>query len=298
MGHVTTYRIEHRSTHRGRVESGTTYLRTLLTPRDGGGQRLHGSELHVTPEPSETSEYRDFDGNRIIHVDVPAPYEELELLARSTVTVTRRPADPAHLPALSWEQVVAAVRQIRATGRGEHGEGMAAVIAIVEGAQPSTLAPAPSDDALRLIPPGTPLVALLAGLAEQMSTAISRSSTSVGTDKALRDGVGSIQDLAHVMCSLARGVGLSARYVAGYRHEPGVDGAHAWVAVWLPGGGWLHVDPASGGFIDGRYVVLGWGRDALDVSPVRGVRLGPGGPVTRTDQVTLTPVDAPAGSTG
>ena len=295
---MSTYLIEHRSTHRGQVARGTTYLRALLTPRDGGGQRLHDAELHVSPNPAETSVYRDFDGNRITHVDVPAPYEELQLRARSTVTVTRRAADPAHLPVLAWEQVVAAVRQIRATGRGEHGEGMAAVIAIVEGAHPSALVPAPSDDALRLLPPGTPLVALLAGLAEQMSTAIRRSPTSVGADRALREGVGSIQDLAHLMCSLARGAGLSARYVAGYRYEPGVDGAHAWAAVWLPGGGWLHIDPASGAFIDDRYVVLGWGRDAVDVSPVRGVQLTAGGPVTRTDHVTLTPVSAPAGSVG
>ncbi len=295
---MTTYRIEHHSTHRGHVDRGTTYLRALLTPRDGGGQRLHETELQVFPEPAETSIYRDFDGNRITHIDVPAPYEQLELRARSTVTVTRRAVDPGHLPVLAWEQVVAAVRQIRATGRGEHGEGMAAVIAIVEGAQPSALAPAPTEDALRLVPPGTPLVALLAGLAEQMSTAIRRSPTSVGVDRALRDGVGSIQDLAHLMCSLARGVGLSARYVAGYRYQPGVDGAHAWVAVWLPGGGWLHVDPATGRFIDDRYVVLGWGRDALDVSPVRGVRLSPGGKVARTDRVTLTPVGAPSGGAG
>src|SRR5690625_4745160 len=168
---MTTYRIEHHSTHRGHVDRGTTYLRALLAPRDGGGQRLHETELQVFPEPAETSIYRDFDGNRITHIDVPAPYEQLELRARSTVTVTRRAVDPEHLPVLAWEQVVAAVRQIRATGRGEHGEGMAAVIAVVEGAQPSALAPAPAEDARRLGPAGAPLVALLAGLAEQTTTA-------------------------------------------------------------------------------------------------------------------------------
>ena len=32
---MSTYLIEHRSTHRGQVARGTTYLRALLTPRDG-----------------------------------------------------------------------------------------------------------------------------------------------------------------------------------------------------------------------------------------------------------------------
>lgn len=287
---MTTYRIEHRSSHAGELHEGSTYLRCLLTPRDGGGQQLLEHQLTMSPQPVEQADYRDFDANLVTHLEVPAPHEQIELTATSVVAVTRRSVRPAHLPQTPWEQVVAAARQMRATGQGQHGEGPAAVTSVVEGCHPSELVPAPDDNALRFLQPGVPLVALVAGIAAQMSQGMGRAAQSVGVDRALAEGVGSTQDLAHAMCALLRGVGLSARYVAGYRYEPGVDGAHAWTAAWLPGGGWLHIDPAAGDFVDDRYVVLGWGRDALDASPVRGVRLAGGGSYDRTDEVRLTPV--------
>jgi transglutaminase-like putative cysteine protease len=91
---------------------------------------------------------------------------------------------------------------------------------------------------------------------------------------------GVCQDFAHLLIGCVRSMGLAARYVSGYIEtrppagQPklrGVDASHAWASVWMPGGGWLHIDPTNDQFIDNRYVVLGSGRDYRDVSPLRGI---------------------------
>jgi transglutaminase-like putative cysteine protease len=41
-------------------------------------------------------------------------------------------------------------------------------------------------------------------------------------------------------------------------------------------GCWLEVDPTNGCLADERYIVLGWGRDYADVTPLKGVMTGGG----------------------
>ena len=40
--------------------------------------------------------------------------------------------------------------------------------------------------------------------------------------------------------------------------------------------GWIDIDPTNNLIVDDEHVVLGWGRDFSDVSPLRGVILGGG----------------------
>lgn len=112
---------------------------------------------------------------------------------------------------------------------------------------------------------------------------------------------GVCQDFAHLMIGCARSMGLAARSVSGYIEtrppagQPklrGTDASHAWASVWLPGGGWLHVDPTKNQFIDGRYVLLGWGRDYRDVSPLRGIVFTDGGGSRLKVGVDLWPISA------
>ena len=103
-----------------------------------------------------------------------------------------------------------------------------------------------------------------------------------------------------------RTLGLPARYVSGYiRTRPlpgqqkrrGVDQSHAWVGCWLgPAHGWVDFDPTNDMVVASKHVVLAWGRDYGDVSPVRGVILG-GGTHTLAVEVQLD-ADTPAAPTG
>lgn len=94
----------------------------------------------------------------------------------------------------------------------------------------------------------------------------------------IRSGV--CQDFAHVLLQVLREEGIPARYVSGYIC-PNTDGArgagatHAWVEVWLPGSGWVGIDPTNNTWVSDRHVVLAVGRHFGDCSPVKGTFKGP-----------------------
>jgi transglutaminase-like putative cysteine protease len=106
----------------------------------------------------------------------------------------------------------------------------------------------------------------------------------------LKAGAGVCQDFAHLLLSVVRKRGLPGRYVSGYivpqeAEEPGAklqeviggQASHAWVEVWLPGTGWLPLDPTLGAPVGLRHIRVAYGRDYGDVAPVRGVYKGHAG---------------------
>jgi transglutaminase-like putative cysteine protease len=88
------------------------------------------------------------------------------------------------------------------------------------------------------------------------------------------------------MLACLRSRGLAARYVSGYlRTTPppgsdaalsGADASHAWVSVFCPPFGWIDLDPTNDVRVATDHVIVAWGRDFGDVSPLRGVIVGGG----------------------
>ena len=97
------------------------------------------------------------------------------------------------------------------------------------------------------------------------------------------------------MIGVLRSCGLAARYVSGYLRSRaeyvGAEASHAWVAVFVPGYGWLNVDPTNNVIPTDRHITLGWGRDFGDVSPVKGITLGGGGQTVNVE-VRVDPVES------
>jgi len=100
---------------------------------------------------------------------------------------------------------------------------------------------------------------------------------------ATRRGV--CQDFAHLQIACLRSLGLAARYVSGYLSTlpppgklrlVGADATHAWVSIYCGEQGWIDLDPTNDQIPAERHVLLAWGRDFFDVSPVKGVILGGG----------------------
>ena len=107
---------------------------------------------------------------------------------------------------------------------------------------------------------------------------------------ALTTGAGVCQDFAHILIAVARKRGLPARYVSGYlvprrTAEPGASveeviggqASHAWTEIYVPGFGWLGLDPTLGRPVGLQHVRIAYGRDYGDVAPVRGVYKGHAG---------------------
>ena len=99
---------------------------------------------------------------------------------------------------------------------------------------------------------------------------------------------GVCQDFAHLR-SAACGRWGWARYVSGYC-APTSTASPGWKEPTLrtPGSacsarqnGWVDFDPTNGCTVGDSHIVLGWGRDFHDVSPVKGVVLGGSGSLRR-----------------
>ncbi len=112
--------------------------------------------------------------------------------------------------------------------------------------------------------------------------------SSVEDSLALKAGV--CQDFAHLLLGVVRMRGVPARYVSGYM-VPGIAGgsdakqeeviggqaSHAWAEVFVPGIGWMALDPTLGKPVGLRHIRVAYGRDYGDVPPVRGVYKGRAG---------------------
>jgi transglutaminase-like putative cysteine protease len=281
------YHLVHRTTYTYPEPVTQSFGRALLLPRTVGGQTCHWSELRTDPGASEIAEHRDFNGNRSSYFAVTDPHTALEVVAESTLTVNRRVPHVDRIPPVPWEQVAATTRTMRSTGDTQHGDHAAAVVAVTDGALPSQmvgLSDAAREYADPIFRPGRPVGHVIRELTESIYgdfTYRSGSTTvKTGLEEVFERRVGVCQDFAHVLIACARAMGLAARYVSGYieTHPPagepklrGVDASHAWASVWVPHGGWVQTDPTNDQFVDNRYVLLGWGRDYRDVSPLRGI---------------------------
>lgn len=84
---------------------------------------------------------------------------------------------------------------------------------------------------------------------------------------------GSCRDLSWMLMNVLREIGLAARFVSGYAFNPElVDGheLHAWVELFLPGAGWIGLDPSLGLLTDHHYIPLSSSFDPKNTLPVQG----------------------------
>jgi transglutaminase-like putative cysteine protease len=108
----------------------------------------------------------------------------------------------------------------------------------------------------------------------------STGATTTGAD-AFDAAHGVCQDFTHIFITVARLLGIPARYVSGhlFRRDaaPVQEAAHAWAEAWIDELGWVGFDPTNGISTDDAYVRVACGLDYRDAAPVAGARAGGGG---------------------
>jgi transglutaminase-like putative cysteine protease len=248
-----------------------------LTPRSLPTQEVRETSIRVQPQPAFMHHRKDYYGNDVNSFEVFERHDRLEATAESIVEV--RPEPPVEsLPSLSWEEVCDQLAAQTSADCIEASE-------FIYNSPYVPAVPQLEEYARKTFMPSRPLVEAAKELTHRIHTDFKYHPKSTSIDiplaDVLRNRRGVCQDFAHVMIGAMRSLRLAARYVSGYvRPGPKVQGAqasHAWIALFVPGSGWVSFDPTNDVLVSDSHVTLAWGRDYGDVTPVKGVTLGGAG---------------------
>ena len=275
------YSITHRTLYEYAAPVTVSQHVTRLEPRATKSQECDKFTLKIFPEPTLRKTRQDYFGNRLCFFTIQEIHNQLEIITHSRVNVTPR-KPPLAGGTLPWEQVVSLYRDPVSPEVVEPYQFVfdsPQVRASFEFA----------DYALGSFAQGTPLLAGVADLTRRIFTDFKYDpkATTVATplEEVWKTRRGVCQDFAHLGIACLRSIGIAALYVSGYlRTRPpegqprliGADASHAWFRVFCPGTGWVDFDPTNNVQPAEEHIVVAFGRDYGDVSPVAGILTGGG----------------------
>lgn len=282
------YEVTHRTDYEYAAPVSASYGKAHLLPRDTPSQNCRRAEVRFEPQPDDRSEHADSFGNRTLNFTIQRPHTTLTVTGISVVEV-HEPRSVSLLGNQPWEQA-AGVDAPEAVEFRLDSPRVAASAALAEFAAASFAAGRPIADAV------ADLVHRIHADFEYVPGATTVTST---IDELMTSRQGVCQDFAHLAIGCLRSVGLAARYVSGYletdpppgqERVPGADQSHAWASVFVPGDGWVDVDPTNDRYVNDRYVTTAWGRDYGDVPPIEGVIFTDGDQHAMTVTVDVVPI--------
>ena len=296
--HTRHYRVEHYTAYRYAEPVMLSHQQLHLTPRPLKHQPVEQHEVIIKPAPTQQHKFVDAFGNPVTDIAIETSHTALNIIAQTKLSVTERTApEPEKTPA--WESVRDAL-SYRAAWRPEP--------AILDATQFLFESPcARVKRSLRsyasdCFTPGRSIlaaaIALMAKLHAEFKFDAAATSVTTPVMTFFEQKRGVCQDFTHLMISCLRSTGLAARYTSGYlltRPAPGkprrvgADASHAWVSLFIPGNGWVDLDPTNNLIPGLEHITIGWGRDFADVTPLRGIING-GGEQTLEVKVTVTPL--------
>lgn len=283
------YAVRHETCYRYGREVAHSHQLLHLTPRNCARQECLEHRLLIEPRPAVRSEHVDAFGNRVTRVELDRPHDQLSVLADMVVSLEAPPELPLD-EGDSWEAVRDGLSYQAEPRAAEWLEAMR-----FRGESPFVrIKRLFSEFARGCLAPKSSVLEVAACLMSKVHAEFTYApgETEIATPllEVFHKRRGVCQDYAHFMIACLRSAGLAARYVSGYlrthslesESEPsadallGADASHAWVAVFAPPLGWVEFDPTNNVRVQQEHVMLGWGRDFGDVSPLRGVILGGG----------------------
>ena len=275
------YRITHATNYHYSAPVSLCQNVAHLVPRTCRGQQAEKSVLTITPDPAVLEDRVDFFGNPVTYFTIQERHREMTVSVSHRVEVKPEPLPPAHTSP-AWEAVRDRLPR----------DGDPAWLDAYQHCFDSRYVsadPRYAAFAAAWFTPGRPIIEAALDLTRHIHATFvydpraTNLTTPVAEVFEHRRGV--CQDFAHLMLASLRSLGLAAHYVSGYLSTTpppgkprlvGADATHAWVSVFCGDAGWVDFDPTNNQIPRDRHVLIGWGRDYEDVSPLKGVILGGG----------------------
>ena len=227
--------------------------RLCLKPRGHGFQRLLDHTLSVMPEPCQRRELLAASGDEILRLGFLGSTDQLCFEANSCVETRQAPP---------LESCFNGMEPPLPYPRGQLNQDL---LGALEGWLPNGQHEPSAIDLTQeaLMGSNQQTLAFLNQLIELIQDRVKYTQRHAGpawpAGRTLRERIGSCRDLAMLMMTCCRVVGLPARFVSGYQlldPAPEQYDLHAWAEVYLPGAGWRGFDPSAGSEVNERYVVL------------------------------------------
>jgi transglutaminase-like putative cysteine protease len=244
---MTILRVRHVTTYRYHRPVGFGEHRMIFRPRDSYDQRLVSSILRISPEPCSLRWVHDTFGNCVALARFDREADELRF--ESGIEVEHFP-DPIDFQCEDYAQSfpfsydadeLPDLAPFTARQHADpNGEVERWARRFLRQGQPT--------------PTGRLLMTLACAVGESF---VYNRRTETGTQDpltTLRLGRGTCRDFALFMMEAVRSLGLAARFVSGYLYVPerdrpghlGGGSTHAWCQVYVPGAGWVELDPTNG----------------------------------------------------
>jgi len=262
--HVTTYR------YKQPVAFGEH--RMMLRPRDSYDQKLLDSELTIAPEPVDLRWVHDVFGNCVAIAQFAGRGQELRF--ESVIRLDHSPSNALNFTIEAYAEkypFTYGADEMPDLSRSIERQYLDPEHEIDRWAKQFLRRDSRSDT--------VELLASMTHAIHQNLTYVAREESGVQDPaKTLRMKSGSCRDFAVLMIEAVRSLGLAARFVTGYLYVPegrrseriGGGATHAWLQVYVPGAGWIELDPTNGIVGNHDLIRVAVARDPRQAVPISG----------------------------
>ena len=252
-----------------------------LKPKDSTTQKLLEYSLTIDPNPYESNEFVDYFENTNNFMLIREAHKSLKVIAKSRV---ERFENEIKKELDSLKNIKLTLKELRERLKSYNPNDVLAKYFLFE----TESIPMPSMEIKKYVLESfsedrniiEATNEFMARIFNDFKFVSGFSDITTPIEVIFKEKKGVCQDFAQFAISALRSIGIPTRYVSGYIQTLppqgkeklfGADASHAWFSIYIPDFGWADFDPTNNKIPNEEYIILGYGRDYLDISPLKGV---------------------------
>jgi transglutaminase-like putative cysteine protease len=252
-----------------------------LKPKNSNTQKLLEYSLKIEPTPYETNEFVDYFENTNNFMLIREAHKNLKVIATSKV---ERLETEIKKELSLFKDVKITLKQLKERFSSYNANDVLAKYFLFE----TESIPMPSPEIKKYVLESfsedrniiEATTEFMARIFNDFKFVSGFSDITTPIEVIFKEKKGVCQDFAQFAISALRSIGIPTRYISGYIQTIpapgteklfGADASHAWFSIYIPDVGWLDFDPTNNKLPNEEYIILGYGRDYLDISPLKGV---------------------------